>query len=141
MNDMSVVVVEENAVLARIYARIPVDVQLSFTHEQITALGRATYEPPAPHRVAIRKSAGLFGRRYYFALFMGRDRRSAECENSAEYTDEFRADWRYVTSVLATLAIAATLLTTLAVHTWHYMAATVGGPYRPVAIEEFRPRS
>jgi hypothetical protein len=138
MNDMSVVV-EDNATLARIYARMPVDVQLSFTPEQIAALGQATFEPPAPHRVAIRKTGGLFGRRYYFALFMGRDRRTPQ--HGSAYIDEFRADWRYVASVLATLAICAALISTLAFHAWHFMAATVGGPYRPVAAEDSISRS
>lgn len=133
MKDMSIVV-EDNVMLARIYARMPVDVQLSFTPEQIAALGQATYEPTTPHSVAIRKTGGVFGRRYYFALFMGRDRRGPEPGSS--YFDEFRADWRYVTSVLATLAIGAALISTLAFHAWHYMASTVGGPYRPVAVED-----
>lgn len=141
MNDMSVVVVENNPLLARVYARMPVDVQLSFTTEQITALGQATYEPPAPHRVAIRKTSRLFGRRYYFALFMGRDRRSTGSAPADAFADEFRADWRYVMSVLATLAIGAALVCTLAFHAWHYMAATVGGPYRPVPAEDYTTRS
>ncbi|MGE5267199.1 MAG: hypothetical protein ACM3L9_07530 [Deltaproteobacteria bacterium] len=129
------ILVEDNPTLARIYARMPVDVQLSFTPEQIAALGQATYEPPTPHRVAIRKTGGFFGRRYYFALFMGRDRRGPE--HGSAYLDQYRADWRYVASVLATLAIGAALISTLAFHAWHYMAAAVGGPYRPVAAEGF----
>lgn len=139
MNDMTVVV-EENALLARIYARMPVDVQLSFSPAQIEALGAATYDPPTPHKVSIRKTFGIFGRRYYFALFMGRDRRGGRDGYSPP--DEFRADWRYVISVLATLALITALLVTAATQAWYYAAATVGGSYRPVAVPEFSwPRS
>ncbi len=135
MNDMTVVV-EENALLARIYARMPVDVQMSFTPEQIAALGMATYDPPTPHKVSIRKTFGLFGRRYYLAVFMGRDRRGNR--DGIAYKDEFRADWRYVLSVLATLALLVALLSAVMTQVWYYAASAVGGPYRPVAVEEFK---
>jgi hypothetical protein len=139
MNDMSMpdmtAVVEENALLARIYARMPVDVQLSFTPEQIAALGAATYEAPTPHKVAIRRVFGLFGKRYYFALFMGRDRRGNR--ESFVPVNEFRADWRYVISVLGTLGLIFTLIAMAATQAWLYAASAVGGPYRPSAIQEF----
>lgn len=139
MNDMSMkdmtVVVEENALLARIYARMPIDVQLTFTPEQIAALGRATYDPPTPHKVAIRRVFGLFGNRYYLALFMGRDRRGNR--ESFVPVNEFRADWRYVISVLGTLGVIFTLITLAVTQAWFYAAAAVGGPYRPVSVHEF----
>jgi hypothetical protein len=135
MNDMTVIV-EENTLLARIYARMPVDVQMSFTPEQIAALGSATYDPPTPHKVAIRKTFGFFGKRYYLALFMGRDRRGGR--GAATPPDEFSADWRYVLSVLATLGILATLLGVACTYAWFYAASAVGGPYRPVGISEFK---
>jgi hypothetical protein len=138
MNDMTVIV-EDNALLARIYARMPVDVQLSFTPEQMAALGLATYEPATPHKVAIRKTFGLFGRRYYFALFMGRDRRGTRSALK-EYADEFRADWRYVMSMLFILIVAGGGLALAASTAWSYAVLTVGGPYRPVSINEFLPK-
>ncbi len=138
MNDMTLIV-EENAVLARIYARLPVDVQMSFTPEQTAALGLATYDPPTPHNVAIRKTFGLFGKRYYFALFMGRDRRGNRHSALKLYTDEFRADWRYILGMLATLVVAGGLLAAAAVTVWYVTADAVGGAYRPVAVQEFKP--
>ncbi|OYW55357.1 MAG: hypothetical protein B7Z29_07285 [Hyphomicrobium sp. 12-62-95] len=139
MNDMSMpdmtVVVEENALLARIYARMPLDVQMSFTPEQIAALGAATYDPPTPHKVAIRRVFGMFGKRYYFALFMGRDRRGNR--ESFVPVNEFRADWRYVVSVLGTLGLIFALIALAATQVWLYAASAVGGPYRPVSFQEF----
>jgi hypothetical protein len=139
MNDMSMpdmtVVVEDNALLARIYARMPLDVQMSFTPEQIAALGAATYDPPTPHKVAIRRVFGMFGKRYYFALFMGHDRRGNR--ESFVPVNEFRADWRYVVSVLGTLGLIFALIALAATQVWLYAASAVGGPYRPVAFQEF----
>ena len=108
MNDMSVIV-EENALLARIYARLPLDVQMSFTPEQTAALGLATYDPPTPHKVAIRK------------------------------TFEFRADWRYLLGMLVTLIVIFSTLGAAATTAWYYAADAVGGAYRPVAVEELKP--
>ena len=136
--DLSVVV-EENAVLARLYARLPLHAQASFTPDQIAALGLATYEPPTPHKVAIRKTFGLFGKSYYFALFMGHDRRGRRSGLFSGYVDEFRADWRYLLGVFITLGLTCTLFTAVAVTVWYYAAATVGGAYRPVAVQEFLP--
>jgi hypothetical protein len=139
MNDMSVIV-EENAVLARIYARLPLDVQMSLTPEQTAALGLATYDLPTPHKVAIRKTFGIFGRRTYFALFMGSDRR-ANRQSAAlnAYADEFRADWRYLLGILVTLAVIVSTLGAAATTAWYYAADAVGGAYRPVAVEELKP--
>jgi hypothetical protein len=138
MNDMTVIV-EENALLARIYARMPIDVQLSFTPEQMAALGLATYEPATPHKVAIRKTFGVFGRRYYFALFMGRERRETRSTLKA-YADEFRADWRYIVSLLFGLLVVGGGLALAANMAWSYAVLAVGGPYRPININEFLPK-
>ena len=138
MNDMSVIV-EENALLARIYARLPLDVQMSFTPEQTAALGLATYDPPTPHKVAIRKTFGIFGKRTYFALFMGFDRRGARQGVLNACADEFRADWRYLLGMLVTLVVIFSTLGAAATTAWYYAADAVGGAYRPVAVEELKP--
>ncbi len=138
MNDMTIIV-EENAVLARIYARLPLDVQMSFTPEQTAALGLATYDPPTPHKVAIRKTLGIFGKRYYFALFMGSDRRGNRQGLLHTYADEFRADWRYLLGMLVTLVVIFGSLGAAATSAWYYAADAVGGAYRPVAVEELKP--
>jgi hypothetical protein len=138
MNDMSVIV-EENALLARIYARLPLDVQMSFTPEQTAALGLATYDPPTPHKIAIRKTFGIFGKRTYFALFMGADRRGARQGVLNACADEFRADWRYLLGMLVTLVVIFSTLGAAATTAWYYAADAVGGAYRPVAVEELKP--
>lgn len=138
MNDMSVIV-EENALLARIYARLPLDVQMSFTPEQTAALGLATYDPPTPHKVAIRKTFGIFGNRTYVAFFMGSDRRGARQSVLNAGADEFRADWRYLLGMLVTLIAIFSTLGAAATIAWHYAADAVGGAYRPVAVEELKP--
>ncbi len=138
MNDMTVIV-EENAVLARIYARLPLDVQMSFTPEQTAALGLATYDPPTPHKVAIRKTFGIFRKRYYFALFMGSDRRGSRPGILHACADEFRADWRYLLGMLVTLVVILGTLTAAATSAWYYAADAVGGAYKPVAVQELKP--
>lgn len=137
MNDMTLIV-EENAVLARIYARLPADVQMSFTPEQTAALGLASYDPPSPHKVSIRKTFGFLGNRYYIALFMGRDRRGSRHGILSACADEFRADWRYVLSLLVTLTAIISVLAALATTAWYHAADFVGGAYRPVAGDELK---
>lgn len=130
--------IEENALLARIYARMPVDVQLSFTPEQMAALGHATYDQGTPHKVAIRKTVSFFGRRYYFAIFAGRDRRRGR--NDADtYADEFRADWRYVVMILLVLAAGLAIAVAAIMYLWLLAVTYVGGPYRVPSITEFLP--
>ncbi len=136
--DLSVVV-EENAVLARLFARLPLHAQASFTPDQIAALGLATYEPPTQHKIAIRRTFGFFGKGYYFALFMGHDRRGRRSGSFTAYADEFRADWRYLLGVFITLGLIGAVFTTAAVTVWYQAAASVGGAYRPVAVQEFLP--
>ncbi len=68
--------IEDNAILTRIFARLPVDMRETFTPDQVVALAQATFEKPTPHAVAIRKIIPLFGGPYYLAVFAGRDRRS-----------------------------------------------------------------
>lgn len=137
MNDMTRFV-EENAVLARIYARLPVDVQLSLTPEQLAALGRATYDPPTPHKVAIRKTFRLFGKPFYLALFMGRDRRGHRDGILTAYANEFRADWRYMVGMLTVLLLVFGGLVIVAFEAWHQAAQWVGGPYRPITTETLK---
>jgi hypothetical protein len=132
------ILVEENAVLARIYARLPLDVQMSFTPEQTAALGLATYDPPSPHKVSIRKTLGFLGKRYYFALFMGRDRRGDRHGVMQTYADECRADWRFVLGILVALIATLGILSAVAVTSWYYAADAVGGAYRPIAVDELK---
>ena len=138
MND-GVTYVEENALLARIYARMPVDVQMSFTPEQIAALGAATFEAPAPHRIAIRKTFGLLGRHYYFAVFAGKDRRRDTAPVQHHVSDEFRADWRYLLMMVLMLCAGLALLCGVLLSFWLIVASLAGGQYpsAPAAINEF----
>jgi hypothetical protein len=135
----AIAMIEENAVLARIYARMPVDVQLSFTPEQMAALGEATYDGPAQHKVAIRKTVSFFGRRYYLALFAGRDRRHGR-GTIEKYADEFRADWRYVVMILLLLAAGPTIIVGTILYVWLLAVSYVGGPYRVPSVTEFLPQ-
>lgn len=137
----TVLYVEENAQLARIYARMPVDVQMSFTPDQMMALGLATYEPATPHKVAIRKTISVFGRHYYFALFAGKDRRRGRGELH-HVADEFQADWRYLLMMMLIFTAALALLAVAALGLWSWLAVLVGGQNTilPPAINEFLAR-
>lgn len=62
--------------LRRLITQLPPRVSASFSTEQLLALSRATRPAPSPHAVEYRVSIPLFGRRYYFTLFAGRERRT-----------------------------------------------------------------
>jgi hypothetical protein len=131
--------IEENAVLARIFARLPHGLQHSFTPEQVSALGMATYEAPAPHKVAIRRTFNVFGRRYYFAMFSGRDRRSSRHDFAAIPADEFRADWRYALMILFLTGAAMAVIVGGAMLFWSSVSEFIGGERSvpPPARSEF----
>jgi hypothetical protein len=130
--------IEDNAVLTRIFARMPAHMQHSFTPEQLEALGHATYDAPTPHAVAIRKTLRLFGTRYYLAIFMGRDRRGRP-EDTVDLTEEFRADWRYLAVSVVLLAAVAALIYVLGWAFWSSVAKSIGGEISaaPATLHEF----
>lgn len=66
---------ETNPALARMFDRIPAHVRQSFSPDQIEALRRASLQGPERHMLAVRRTIPIFGRRYYLAMFIGRDRR------------------------------------------------------------------
>ncbi len=131
--------IEDNAVLTRIYARLPLHVQCSFTPEQIEALGLATYDEPTPHKVAIRKTIPLFGTRYYLAIFAGRDRRGHTGADKVHLVEEFRADWRYLVVMLMLLFVALALVYVGAWAFWSNFAPYIAGEISsaPATISEF----
>lgn len=56
-------------------SRIPSDVWATLTEHQRTALVASVGDGATDHMLAIRSSVRLIGGRYYFAAFMGRERR------------------------------------------------------------------
>jgi len=67
--------------LSRLLAAIPRGASAAFTPEHLAALDVAiaqTRSRPANHRIDFRVSVPVFGRRYYFVLLGGKERRSYE---------------------------------------------------------------
>lgn len=60
----------------RLLKRLPEEHRSGFTAEQLRALALASVPPPPNHQVEYRVSLPFFGRRYYLALFVGRERRA-----------------------------------------------------------------
>lgn len=99
--------VEANPALARIFARIPAHVRATFSDDQIQALGRASMQGPAHHALALRRSLPFFGRRYYFAFFIGRDRRRPLTKLEVFIARGMRESWFRRTAIaLAIIAFA-----------------------------------
>ena len=64
-----------NPFVSRFLAGLPRDVADSFTAEQLQAVQRAFgMRYTSAHAVDLRRSIGLFGRRFYVVLLIGRDR-------------------------------------------------------------------
>jgi hypothetical protein len=87
--------IEDNAVLTRIFARLPEHMRSSFTPEQLQALAQATYDRPTEHSVAIRKTFPWLGKRYYWAFFAGPDRRHKPTLAQAFVQSGLRRGWKH----------------------------------------------
>ena len=107
--------IEDNAVLTRIFARLPEHMRASFTPEQMHALAEATYDKPTAHSIAIRKSIPFFGSHYYLAVFAGPDRRRKPSSAEAFIQRGFRRSWRYNLARLGLFLIALLALYILTV--------------------------
>jgi hypothetical protein len=100
--------IENNAVLTRIFARLPEHLRASFTQEQLIALAAATYDKPTEHALAIRKTVPWFGKRYYLAFFFGRDRRSKPSSGEAFVQSGLRRGWKHY--VIMALLFASAMI-------------------------------
>lgn len=98
---------EANPALERIFARIPAHVRATFSHDQIQALGRASSQAAAHHALAVRRSVPFFGRRYYFAFFIGRDQRRPLTKLELFIARGMRESWFRRTAIaLAIIALS-----------------------------------
>ncbi len=121
--------IEDNAILTRIFARLPAHMRDTFTPDQVVALAQATFEKPTPHAVAIRKIIPFFGGPYYLAVFAGRDRRSKMA--AAGYAAPRKAKLGKVGLALLALLFAAGLfgLGTTGMNLTKSLAAKYGFDY------------
>ena len=62
----------------RVLAKIPPEIRRTFTPIQMGALAHALRPSPLHHAIDYRVSLPLFGRRFYFTMLLGRERRSLE---------------------------------------------------------------
>ncbi len=108
--------IEDNAVLTRIFARLPEHMRSSFTPEQMYHLGQATFDKPTEHSVAIRKTFPFGGRHYYCAFFAGPDRRRKPSTAEAFVQNGLRRGWKHyvIMCLFFFAAMAALYITVLA---------------------------
>lgn len=68
-----------DAYTANVIARIPLQARQSLTTEQLAAIIRAVSasRPEAKHTINIRGTIPLYFKRYYYAFFLGVDRRES----------------------------------------------------------------
>ena len=100
-----------NAGLARLLGDLPDDVRRSFSDRQLTELARAADSQSQRHLIDYRVSVPLpFGRRYYVALLVGRERR-----NQARLVREGQARIGRIAILYAVLtaAVAGMMLTSI----------------------------
>lgn len=67
-----------NSAFDRLAARLPAAIFATLTPEQLSAIEKAVRPTPARHRVDFRVSIPWLRRRYYIALYAGRESRSIE---------------------------------------------------------------
>lgn len=68
--------IEWHPTFRRLIEALPGHIRSSLTSEQLEALSFASRPQASPHLVNVRVSIPLLWRRYYFACFIGRERRS-----------------------------------------------------------------
>lgn len=107
---------DENIGFTNLLVRIPQRVRDTFTNEQIEALAWATSAIETRHVLAKRRTLGVFGKHFYFALFVGRCRRHRPSElerfihRGLRHSKLFRAAQYAVLSGLAFASAASLVL-------------------------------
>ncbi len=84
--------------LARLLSGLPMGARVFFTPEQLAALDVAivrTRQRPNTHKIDYRVSVPLFGRRYYFVLLAGKERRTLARIRSEGHTETWRLTLAY----------------------------------------------
>ena len=108
--------VDENLGLTNLLLRIPHRIRDTFTPEQIEALAWATAAVETRHVLAKRSTLGVFGKHFYFALFVGRCRRHRPSalerfiHSGLKYSKLYRAVQYAVLSGLAFAGAASLIL-------------------------------
>ncbi len=78
MPEPAVPVASAKPALGRLLHHVPREVVDSFTPEQLRALGQAVAQSQMPrqHRVEVRRTLSLLGRKYYLVVLLGKDHRT-----------------------------------------------------------------
>lgn len=118
---------KEEETLARFLNKLPQEVAESFDATQRQALMTAlTSSPPASKKVDVRKSFSLLGRKYYFVVLLGKDRRTHKRVRVAQLEAQDKGLRRYLS-----MGLAGGLLSVVVLSTAYLVASAVGVNFFP----------
>lgn len=112
---------KEEESLARFLNKLPLEVAESFDAKQRQAMMTALTSSSSPRkRLDVRKSFSLLGRKYYFVVLLGKDRRTHKRVRIAQLESQDQGMRRYLSmglagSLLAVVVLSTTYLVTSAV--------------------------
>lgn len=113
---------KEEATLARFLNKLPIEVADSFDATQRQAIMAALTSTSAPsRRVDVRKSFSLLGRKYYFVILLGKDRRTRKRVRVAQLQAQDQGLRRYLS-----MGLAGSLLSVVVLSTAYLVTSAVG---------------
>lgn len=106
-------ITREEEILGQFLEKLPPEVADSFNEAQRLALRTALTPSPKPKQcVDVRKSFSLLGRKYYFVVLFGKDRRTHKRVRIAHLQEQDKGIRRYLSMGLAGSLIAVVGLST-----------------------------
>lgn len=118
---------KEEAALARFLNKLPLEVAESFDDTQRQAITAALASSSPPNRrVDVRKSFSLLGRKYYFVVLLGKDRRTHKRVRVAQLEAQDKGLRRYLS-----MGLAGSLLSVVVLSTAYLVVSSVGVNFFP----------
>ncbi len=118
---------KEEETLARFLNKLPLEVAESFDSTQRQALMTALTSPsPTSRKVDVRQSFSLLGRKYYFVILLGKDRRTRKRVRIAQLEAQDQGLRRYLS-----MGLAGSLLSVVVLSTAYVAASAVGVNFFP----------
>ncbi|WP_299491340.1 hypothetical protein [Acaryochloris sp. IP29b_bin.137] len=118
---------KEEETLTRFLNKLPQEVAESFDAKQRQALMTAlNHSSPPSRKVDVRKSFSLLGRKYYFVVLLGKDRRTHKRMRIAQLEAHDTGLRRYVS-----MGLAGSLLSVVVLSTAYLAASAIGINFFP----------
>jgi|GEM_PF-272723 len=115
-------ITKEEETLGRFLKKLPPEVAASFDAPQRQALMTALTTSARPNkRVDVRKSFSLWGRKYYFVVLFGKDRRTHRRIRIVQLQEQDKGLRRYLS-----MGLAGSLISVVVLSTTYLVTMTVG---------------